>query len=624
MTAALLAQSIFIEIFKEGLKESKALAWINTKIKGIYPLNQAVIEYLKSLEDRYSKIRIFCMNKPVEVRNIYVDVIFLNKLSANKYFDIVSLEKSFAADRIGFSADSPEKKIRSIDLLGNSSKVIIYGKPGSGKTTFLKRLLIHCLEGEISGKYLPIFITLKTWSDSKLELIDFIKLEFNICNFPAGVFRIEDLLQSGKCLILLDGFDEMPDIYLYQSISKLEAFISKYSKNAFYITCRIAAREHVFERFTQVEVADFNREQIIDYINNWFNNNVEKADKCLNKIFDDESILEMAKTPLLLTMLCVTFDELMDFPKDRSELYSEAINALLRKWDASRSIKRDEVYKNLPIKRKEDMLSFIAFETFNANKHFIHKKQMENHIKCYIENLPDASESQLDLDSAIILKSIEAQHGILIERAKNIYAFSHLTFQEYYTARYVLNNSLFAQVVADHFPDKRWDEVFLLLCNMLNNADQIFEIMFSKYIELSKTTLIFNKIIPMIKTRVISENVLKTSTIYELNAHLEITKYFLDTNLKKEYRLYFESLEFNLKNLIYIKNGNKSDSYSYYDLAKQFNDAIYSYHFLGKCLNGSIYLNKNKRDYYWNILQNSETSKVISEAKTFTQTTGSL
>jgi predicted NACHT family NTPase len=34
-----------------------------------------------------------------------------------------------------------------------------------------------------------------------------------------------------------------------------------------------------------------------------------------------------------------------------------------------------------------------------------------------------------------ILKSIEAQHGLLVERSRGIYSFSHLTFHEYFTAR---------------------------------------------------------------------------------------------------------------------------------------------------------------------------------------------
>ena len=45
------------------------------------------------------------------------------------------------------------------------------------------------------------------------------------------------------------------------------------------------------------------------------------------------------------------------------------------------------------------------------------------------------------MDSEVVLKALEAQHGLLVERARGIYSFSHLTFQEYFTAREVVNNS---------------------------------------------------------------------------------------------------------------------------------------------------------------------------------------
>jgi predicted NACHT family NTPase len=43
----------------------------------------------------------------------------------------------------------------------------------------------------------------------------------------------------------------------------------------------------------------------------------------------------------------------------------------------------------------------------------------------------------LQLDSEAVLKSIEWQHGLLVERSRRIYSFSHLTFQEYFTARHI-------------------------------------------------------------------------------------------------------------------------------------------------------------------------------------------
>ena len=86
------------------------------------------------------------------------------------------------------------------------------------------------------------------------------------------------------------------------------------------------------------------------------------------------------------------------------------------------------------------------------------------------------------LDSAAVLKGIEAQHGILVERAKRIYSFSHLTFQEYFTARYIVSpdpqrlDMAFQQLVV-RIANKQWREVFLIAVEMLPNADYLLKLM---------------------------------------------------------------------------------------------------------------------------------------------------
>jgi hypothetical protein len=74
----------------------------------------------------------------------------------------------------------------------------------------------------------------------------------------------------------------------------------------------------------------------------------------------------------------------------------------------------------------------------------------------------------------VILQSLEAQHGLLIERAKGIYSFSHLTFHEYFAAKEIAFNSpsleTAFQSLRPHVTEKRWREVFMLITEMLRDA----------------------------------------------------------------------------------------------------------------------------------------------------------
>src|SRR5205085_2088013 len=86
--------------------------------------------------------------------------------------------------------------------------------------------------------------------------------------------------------------------------------------------------------------------------------------------------------------------------------------------------------------------------------------------------------SALEIDSLAVLKSMETQHGLMVERARQIYSFSHLTFQEYFTARAIVASSeVSLQQLVRHLTEQRWREVFLLTAQMLPNADRLLQLM---------------------------------------------------------------------------------------------------------------------------------------------------
>jgi hypothetical protein len=150
---------------------------------------------------------------------------------------------------------------------------------------------------------------------------------------------------------------------------------------------------------------------------------------------------------------------------------------LLRKWDATRDIDRHQIYKKLSLKRKEDLLSQLAFDTFDRGEYFFKQSTVERYITEYIRNIPGTAtdEEALQLDSEAVLRSIMAQHGLLVERAKGIFSFSHLTFHEYFAAKRIVDSSIaqgnegFLRLVKS-VNTERWREIFFLVVEMLPDA----------------------------------------------------------------------------------------------------------------------------------------------------------
>lgn len=342
----------------------------------------------------------------------------------------------------------------------------------------------ECNEGKFESDFLPIFITLKDFAEAedKPSLIEYISRKdypLAIANSPSLETLMADfykLFHQGRALLLLDGLDEVRLEDYHRVIKELRDFSEQFWSNQFIITCRIAAWDYMFEKFTAVEVADFNESQIAVFAAKWFQDKPIRAESFIKYLDRNPRTKQLTVNPLLLTLVCLAFEESGDCLSNRSELYKEGIDTLLKKWDSRRGIERDRIYQKLSPQRKENLLSYIALNTFKQKDYFFKTSVAEQYIGDYIQNLYQntTAPEELQLDSQAVLQSIEAQHGLLSERAKGIYSFSHLTFHEYFAAREIVFNSDSLATTLEELvvfvTQKRWREVFLLIAEMLRDA----------------------------------------------------------------------------------------------------------------------------------------------------------
>ena len=305
----------------------------------------------------------------------------------------------------------------------------------------------------------------------------FLVKQFEVCAFPDAQIFIEHILNKGDALILFDGLDEVSQENERRSFitRTIISFSNQYQLCKCFITCRIAATDYAFDQFTYVEVADFSDKQIISFVAKWFKDNQTKYKAFLNELYlpENEGLRELTRTPLLLTLLCLSFDETMNFPQRRVEIYEEALDALLKKWDTSRNIKRYTVYRELSLGRKKQLFARVAAQYFEQGEYFFKQGDLERIMLSYLHTLPN-SDKDLEIDETAALKSIELRHGVLVERAHQIYSFSHSTFQEYFTSRYIVDNAssgTIIRLINNDLTDSRWREVFLLTAKLLDNAD---------------------------------------------------------------------------------------------------------------------------------------------------------
>ncbi|WP_413163978.1 NACHT C-terminal helical domain 2-containing protein [Capilliphycus salinus ALCB114379] len=439
------------------------------------------------IQEGCGTMRVLDMTQPIELGKIYTNVNILEKITGRTWREIAQLQEKVSRENFErwCRGTVTEERIPGIEAAEKFSKLMILGKPGAGKTTFLKHLAIQCIGGAFQAERVPVFITLKDFADIKEHpnLLEYLQnLLKSYSDEMEDISTLSSLLKAGKFLILLDGLDEVREIDSSRILTEIKDISQQFPQNQFVITCRIAAKEYTFEKFTEVEVADFNEEQIADFSHKWFHskNDPVKAEGFLEKLKQDESIMELATNPLLLTLLCLVFEDVGSFPSNRTRLYAEGIAKLLREWNISCERERDPVYKKLSPDYREELLCIIPWNTFQRGNYFFYQEELAKLIRDYIQNLPGITqEDLLKLDHRAVLDSIELQHGLLVERARGIYSFSHLTFHEYFTARKIViscnqqydhNYSMLKNLIGN-FNQENWREVFLLTTAMLDSAE---------------------------------------------------------------------------------------------------------------------------------------------------------
>jgi hypothetical protein len=474
----------------KGIQPASPLEWFSKHPNIALPTLtiRAVERYLSRLKEFSSNMRVLYKMESVPLDELYVDLFVLDKVTASRRYDISQLNSYFNEKGSYFIPDEKRKSTLKIAL--EKDCLFILGKPGAGKTTLLKYLSILAVENKIHK--IPIFVSLNEWAQSNKSLLAYIADQFESCGFSDGQQVLEAALLNGDGMLLLDGLDEISEEREQRNrvIHEVKAFTSKFlvsyePKNKFFLTCRNAATEYVFEQFEYAEIADFTYQQVKEFVQKWFSHNPAKTNRFLAELGKKEhrNLEELSRTPLLLGLLCLVFDETDQFPAKQVDVYKDVIDALLQRWDKTKGIERDKFYRALSIKVKRNLLSWLAFYYFNSGTIFIDQddlsKQIENYFQIQFlkENPKKSAHIAESIEGLNVLKEIEAQHGILVERAHRIYSFSHFTFQEYFAAQYIADRAddRIFEGLFSHFNDHRWREVFLFTTSLLPNADSFFE-----------------------------------------------------------------------------------------------------------------------------------------------------
>ncbi|MCU0545411.1 MAG: NACHT domain-containing protein [Oscillatoriaceae cyanobacterium Prado104] len=328
---------------------------------------------------------------------------------------------------------------------------------------------MECNAGNLQAHRIPVLIKLRDFVEDGREVA------YSLEGYLKQCWRLSDaetqlIFDRGRSLVLLDGLDEVTGEDGKNIAKEIKRFARIYPQVQVIITCRTQSQESRFERFDYVEVADFNESQVQSFSEHWFktvmgdeSGGLAKAREFLEKLFleANKPIRELTITPILLSLTCAVFHQTGKFYSKHSKLYEEGLELLLEQWDKSREIDRDEIYRDLSVERKLELLSFLAVKKFEQEQYVLFEQaEIEGYIAEFLEIGPR--------DSRSVLKAMEAQHGLLIERSQKVWSFSHLTFQEYLVAKHFIGCKDWDSLAKQITNPRHWREVYLLIFSFIN------------------------------------------------------------------------------------------------------------------------------------------------------------
>ncbi|MEU7414131.1 NACHT domain-containing protein [Streptomyces sp. NPDC042638] len=338
--------------------------------------------------------------------------------------------------------------------LGGATRVLLRGEAGSGKTTLLRWLAITAARGAFTGELAgwngltPVFVKLREYSGRELPRPE--AMLDSVAGQITGVMPkawVERQLVGGKALLLVDGVDELLDGERRGVREWLRRLLTAYGDVRVVVTSRPAAARADWlrrEEFTALHLDRMAPPDLAAFVRQWHRAvreldddlpcPVEELPRCeqslLTSLKDRPHLQSLAGTPLLAAMLCAMhLNRGSQLPRDRMELYRNALHALVHERDADRNVP-SAVDSALSLNDKLVLLRDLAWRLSDNNRSEIGLEQAAVHVGRKLTGMRHVEEQ----DGGRVLEQLRDRSGILRSPAEGRLDFVHRTFQEYLAA----------------------------------------------------------------------------------------------------------------------------------------------------------------------------------------------
>lgn len=405
------------------------------------------------------------------------------------FLTLQAARNSIFSDRRDVGSDKQEDpRLDAVEFLRERRRVVLVGLPGGGKSTLVEWLQVQLAAGEFGclgdddPAPVPMLLRVRQFKDgTPPSTAEFVSRTMHSGDWAQEMPQgwTERFLALGRVLLIVDGLDESTtQNRIDRLLPWLEDIIRTFPRTRIVVTSRPAGYPPGWLTelgFTECDLAPFDGDQALEFAQHWHiarmlaenkpleeaKRDGEEAGSALHTSFTSHPhVRDLAQSPLMLAAICLVHHfEGGRLPDDRALLYKLCVEGLLHNWDQGRGIQT-----GFPLEEKLRVCRHLAIQmqqlaTAEATLQFVqHSFEAE---------LGDAQRAVL------LLEHIRERAGVLIERRTEVFAFAHLTFQEYLAAVAIQQggtNIPDALDIARQSEDPRWREVIPLFCGVTTRS----------------------------------------------------------------------------------------------------------------------------------------------------------